>query len=37
VNEAPRIPDYYWLNERIFVASVVRHVAAVVCDLYAVT
>ena len=30
-------PDYYWLNERIFVASVVRHFAAVVYDLYAVT
>jgi hypothetical protein len=30
-------PAYSWLNERIFVASVVRHFAAVVYDLYAVS
>jgi uncharacterized protein DUF3237 len=30
-------PDYFWLNERIFVASAVRHLDAVVYDLYSVT
>ncbi|MBV9326795.1 MAG: DUF3237 domain-containing protein [Chloroflexi bacterium] len=30
-------PDYLWLNQRIFVAAVVRQTRAVAYDLYAVT